>query len=107
MVRFTRGIGNRIELTVKESFDILKEIYVINLRDFKMRESGFQIKLKGMEFTNISMGQNMKDIGKMINRMGMESRFGMMEVNTKVYIKMEANMGLKLFSIKVKENIVG
>ena len=53
-----------IKLTAKENFGILMEIF--------MKENELMIKLRVLEFINIKMVQDMKEIGRKIYKMGME-----------------------------------
>ena len=51
------------------------------------------IKLMDMVYILISMEQNMKEIGKMINRMEKEKKVGLMEPRMKEIIKKEKKVG--------------
>lgn len=64
-----------------------------------MKEIGYKIKLKAMEYIRMQMAQNMKETGRVIYKTDMELKLGKMEANTKVFIKKEKNTD--------KENIHG
>lgn len=78
---FMRESGNKIKPVGKVKSSIKMEIL--------LKANGHIIKLMDLEYIHIEVVQYTKAFGLIIYKMVMELKFGMMEANLKVNIKME------------------
>ena len=79
----------------KENFGLQEKIC--------MRENGKMIKLMGMGFIYKKTGLNMKDIGRMIYKMDLERKFGLIILNMKACIRKGKSMAMDNIYFQIQQ----